>query len=134
MSYDHDMNGEDRVVFEMPDGWHDFEIVNLTEQKSKQNNDMFVAKVVSAEDYGVGCDVYLLAEKGKKWFLKQLLTACGIVSDEEGHMLWDIPDIEGKTVSGRIEHQQDKDWIDREGKTQPGKNKARIVEFKKMTV
>lgn len=132
MSFDMDMNGEDKVNFEMPDGWHDFEVVKLTEQKSKQNNDMFVAKVVSAEDYGVGCDVYLVAEKGKRWLLKQLLTACGIVPDENGHMLWDIPDVEGKTIQGRVEHQQEPEWIDRNGKTQPGKIKARIVEFKRM--
>ncbi len=134
MPYDHDMNGEDKVTFEMPDGWHDFEIVKLEEKTSKQGNQMFVAKVVSAQDYGVGTDVYLVAEKGKRWFLKQLLSACGCEPDGEGHFLWDLPDVEGKNVSGRVEHQQEPDWVDRNNKTQPGKLKARIVEFKALKV
>jgi len=134
MSYDMDMNGEDKVNFEMPDGWHDFEIVKLEEKTSNQGNEMFVAKVVSAEDAGIGTDVYLVSEKGKRWFLKQLLAACGCEPDDVGHFLWDIPDVEGQTVKARVEHQQEPDWIDRKGITQKGKLKAKITEFKPLTI
>lgn len=134
MAYDMDMNGEDKVTFEMPDGWHTFEVVKLEEKTSKQGNQMFMAKVVSAQDYGIGTDVYLVAEKGKRWFLKQLLAACGCESDGEGHFLWDLPDVEGKTIQGRVEHQQESEWTDRKGAVQPGKLKARIVELKALKV
>lgn len=134
MSYDMDMNGEDKMVFEMLDGWHDFEIVKLEEQTSKQGNLMFVAKVVSAENVGIGTDVYLVAEKGKRWFLKQLLAACDCTPDDAGHFIWDISDVENKIVQGRVEHNQEDDWIDRQGKNQKGKLKAKIVEFKKLAV
>jgi hypothetical protein len=130
MAYDMDMKGEDKVNFELADGWYVFEVAKLEEKTSKQQNQMFVAKVVLDEDPTVGTDVYLVAEKGKRWFLKQLLASCGCVEDGEGHFVWEITDVEGKTVQGRVEHQQDKEWIDREGRTQPGKMKARIVEFK----
>ncbi len=57
MAYNMDMNGEDKMNFEMEDGLHSFEIVKMEETKSKAGNLMFVAKVVSTEDYGIGCDV-----------------------------------------------------------------------------
>ncbi len=131
--YQMDMNGEDKVMFEMPDGWHDFEIVQLEEQTSKQGNQMFLAKVASADDPTIGADVYLVAEKGKRWFLKQLLKACGCSAGEDGVYDFSEEDIEGHTVQGRVEHTQEDDWIDRQGKTQKGKLKARIVEFKAMS-
>ena len=124
------MNGEDKMIFEMPDGWHDFEIVKIEEQTSKQGNQMFLAKVVSAEDAGIGTNVYLIAEKGKRWFLKQLLKACGCPAGKDGVYDWNEEDIEGQTIQGRVEHQQEREWIDRKGITQKGKLKARIVEFK----
>ena len=68
MAYDMDMNGEDKVTFEMPDGWHDFEIVKMEEQTAKSGNLMFVAKVVSADNAGIGTDVYLVAEKARGGF------------------------------------------------------------------
>ncbi len=132
--FQHDMNGEDKVIFDMPDGWHDFEIVSLEEKTSKQGNQMFVVKVVSADNAGVGCDVYLVAEKGKRWFLKQLLKACDCPAGEDGVYDWSEEDVEGHTVSGRVEHQQEPDWVDRNNVTQKGKLKARIVEFKKFGV
>ena len=134
MAYTMDMQGEEKVIFELPDGWHDFEIVSLEEKTSKSGNQMFVAKVVSCKDAGLGTDVYLVAEKGKRWFLKQLLKACGLEPDENEQFTWDIPDVEGHTVRGSVEHEQQDDWIDRNGKTQPGKLKAKIVEFKKLGV
>ena len=132
--YQMDMNGEDKVNFEMPDGWHAFEIVKIENTVSKQGNEMFVAKVVSADDAGIGTDVYLIAEKGKRWFLKQLLKACDCPAGEDGVYDWSEEDVEGRTVEDRVEHQQESEWIDRKGVTQPGKLRARIVEFKKLQV
>lgn len=132
--YQMDMKNEDKMIFDLPDGWHDFEIVKIEETTSKQGNQMFIAKLVSAENYGIGTDVYLIAEKGKRWFLKQLLTACSCLAGEDGVYEWSEEEIEGKTIQGRVEHQQEDDWIDRYGKTQKGKLKARIVEFKKLQV
>jgi hypothetical protein len=128
------MNGEDKVIFEMPDGWYNFEVVKIEQKISSKNNEMFVAKVVSTEDAGIGTDVYLVSEKGKRWFLKQLLKACDCPAGEDGVYDWSEEDVEGKTVQGRVEHQQEDDWIDRKGNTQKGKMRARIAEFKALEV
>jgi len=132
--YSYDMKGEDKNNFEMPDGWHDFEIVKLEDTKSSKGNNMFIAKVVSTEDYGIGTDVYLVSEKGKRWFLKSLLKACGCPASEDGVYDFDLEDIEGKTVQGLVEHKKEDDWTDRKGDTQPGKLRARITDWKKLTV
>ena len=130
--YQMDMAGEDKVMFEMSDGWHDFEVVRVEEQTSKQGNQMFLAKVISTEDAGIGTDVYLIAKKGKRWFLKQLLKACDCPAGEDGIYDWSEEDVEGHVVQGRVEHQQEADWVDRNNVTQKGKLKARIVEFKRL--
>ena len=131
MGYSHDMNGEDKVVFEVDEGWHDFEIVSIKPSKSKSGNDMFILKVVLDNQIDIGTDVYLLAEKGKRWLLKQLLTACGCNPNEDGTFNWDESDVEGKKIQGFVKHQQEQPWIDRQGKEQPGKLRARIVGFDK---
>lgn len=133
--FQHDMRDEDeRNTFEMPDGWHKFEIVNIREDTSSRGNEMFVAKVVSTLDYEIGIEVYLVATKGKRWFLKQLLRACDCPAAEDGVYDWSEEDVEGKTVEGRVEHQQEDDWTDRQGKTRPGKIRAKIAEFRKLKV
>lgn len=132
--YQHDMNGEDRVIFELEDGWHDFEIVTVEEKTSSAGNQMFVAKVVLADNPSIGCDVYMVSEKGKRWFLKQLLKACDCPAAEDGVYDWSEEDVEGRTVQGRIEHQQEDDWVDRNNKTQKGKLRAKLVEFKRLEV
>ncbi len=132
--YTMDMTGEDKNNFEMPDGWHAFEIVKMEEKVSSKGNPMFVAKVVYVEDVGCGCDIFLVSEKGKRWFLKQLLGAVGLEASQDGVYDFDIEDVEGKTVLGLVEHKQEPDWIDRNNVTQKGKIKARIVEFKKLAV
>ena len=130
--YSHDMSRESNRGL-LPEGWRKFKIVKCEKAVSKAGNEMFVAKVVSAEDAGIGCDVYLVAEKGKRWFLKQILSAVGIEPDEEGNMAWDLSDVEGHTILGKVEHKKEDDWVDRNNVTQPGKLKARIVEFKKLS-
>lgn len=132
--FQHDMNGEDKVIFEMEDGWHNFEVVKIEAKTSNQGNEMFVAKVVSTEEAGIGTDVYLVSGKGKRWFLKQLLKACDCPAGEDGVYDWSEEDVEGKTVQGCVDHQQEDDWIDRKGNTQKGKLRARIVEFKALEV
>ncbi len=114
------------------EGWHDFEIVKIKEETSKAGNQMFIASVALADNPQQGLDVYLVAEEGKRWFLKQLLIACGIEPDVEDNFSWDIPDVEGKTVQGRIEHVNE-EWIDREGKTR-NTPKAKLVEFKRLVI
>jgi len=117
---------------ERANGWNDVEIVKAEEMTSKAGNQMFKVSLASAEDPNQGTDVYCVAEKGKRWLLKQLLAACGIEPDADGVFDWDIPDIEGKTVQGRVEYVSET-WMDREGKERTTQ-KGKIVEFRRMEV
>lgn len=128
--YQMDMKGEGKNTFELNDGWYAFEIVKVAEGKSKSGNLMFILSVVLAEDAGIGTDVYAVGEPKKRWFLKQLLKACNCPASEDEVYDWSPEDVEGQTVLGRVEHRQDKEWIDRNGNTQPGKMRAQIVEWK----
>jgi len=111
-------------VFE--EGWHDWEVVKLEETTSKQGNEMFVITLAENKTFE-SIDIFAITAEGKRWFLKQFLTACGITTDKEGVMEWDITDVIGKRISGKIENEPNT-WIDREGKERSG-TKSRLVRF-----
>jgi len=130
--YNHDMSGEKdpNRVFEI--GWYDWEIVKVEQQTSKQGNEMFKVSLALAADPQSGLDIYAVAEQGKRWFLKQLLKACDCPVDEAGNFDWSEEDVEGKTVQGRIENNQET-WIDRDGKERTN-TKSKIVEFRRLVI
>lgn len=80
---------------------------------SKQGNQMFV---VSVEDTATRTvhDVYCVAEAGKRWVLKSLLTASGLVANDKGVFKWDIPDVVGRCVMGLVDHEPNS-YINRAG-------------------
>jgi hypothetical protein len=130
--YQMDMTTETEPNKVLEPGWYDFEIVMVEAQTSKQGNEMFKISVALADDPQTGFDVYAIAEKGKRWFLKQLLKACDCPAGEDGVYDWSEEDIEGRTVQGRIENQQET-WMDRNNNERTT-TKSKIVEFKKLEV
>jgi hypothetical protein len=135
MPYQDDMT-EDNSRWFPPEGWVNLEVVKMEEGFSKANNPKFTIYFVSAGDTSKGLTQDLTNIQGKRWLLRQLLEACGIEPDinEEGKKIytWDIPDVEGKSISGRIVHEKSS-FIDREGNERDSL-KAKIVEFKKLSV
>lgn len=118
MPYQMDMSGEsERHEFDnLPDGWRTFEISDCKEGTSKAGNEQFIF-VFTDKETGQQGDVYAIATQGKRWFLKQVLTACGVKAGQDGVYDWDIEDVLGKEVSGKVVNVDD-EWIDREGETQ----------------
>lgn len=115
MGYSMNMSEEKKPTIKilLPKGWRKFRIKTVKETKSKAGNTMFV---IEAEDHETGyIDTwYAIAEKGKRWFLKSILSACGCEAAQDGVYNWDIPDILGKDVLGFITHEES-EWINREG-------------------
>jgi len=104
--YQHDMSGEKEMKRKklLPTGWRDAEIISCREATSKGGNEMFVFEFKDIlTEYTE--DVYAISEKGKRWFLKQILTACGISAGQDGIYSWDIPDVIKKQIRVLIEHE-----------------------------
>jgi hypothetical protein len=129
--YSHDMSQEsEKQNFSLEEGWHKFEISKVENKLSKAGNDMFVIGLALDSNAGIGTEVYMIAEQGKRWFLKQLLKACDCPASEDGVYEWDEDDIIGKTVEGRVENVQE-EWIDRKGNARTTE-KSKVVEFRKI--
>ena len=94
----------------LPEGIRQMTISECEESESKAGNQMFIIGFKDDET-GYITDVYAVAEKGKRWFLKQVLAAGGANCES-----WDIPDILEKRVSCKVMH-EDNEWINREGDT-----------------
>lgn len=83
-------------------------IVSCEEKKSKAGNMMFVIGFKD-DDTGHVTDVYAVAEKGKRWFLKSVLEACGA-----DFANWDTPEVLDKKLLCTVVHEEN-DWVNREG-------------------
>jgi hypothetical protein len=134
MPYKDDMTNESNKWMPEP-GEYDVEIVKMEEGTSKQGNPKFTIHFASAEDAALGLVQDLTNIPGKRWLLRQLLEAVGIEPEEntEGKKIynWDIPDVEGKTVTAKIEHEKST-FINRNNQEQES-TKAKIVGFKKLS-
>jgi len=129
--YSMDMSGEsERNNFHLENGWYKFEVAKVEEKISKAGNQMFVVNIALDTNAGIGTEVYMIAEQGKRWFLKQLLKACDCPASEDGVYDWSEEDIIGKIVEGRVENAQE-EWIDRNGNPRTTE-KSKVVEFRKI--
>ena len=129
--YSMDMSEEsEKNNFSLEDGWYKFEIAKVEEKLSKAGNQMFVVGIALDANAGIGTEVYMIAEQGKRWFLKQLLKACDCPASEDGVYEWEEEDILGKIVEGRVEN-VDEEWIDRNNRLRTTK-KSKVVEFRKI--
>lgn len=127
MGYKMDMSKESAPKVVLPKGWREFVITTAEEQTSKKGNMMFKITFFDQETQ-TPHDVYAIATEGKRWFLKQILSACNLEAGQDGVYDWDIKDIQLKTVLGRVEHEDNK-WIDRTG-VERSAVKSVIVEVK----
>ena len=97
----------------LDEGEHIFEIVSCEPSVSKKGNDMFIIEL-KHEATGYIDKIYPVATEGKRWLLKQILTACGLPAGQDGIYDWSPDDIIGKKIKGIVEHEEN-DWINRDG-------------------
>ena len=102
----------------LPEGWRKFTIINCVPSKSKSGNDMFIFTIRDRET-AYEEDIYAIATEGKRWFLKNLLTAVGCAAGQDGVYAWDIPEVLNKDFLGLVEHEPN-EYINREGETIKG--------------
>lgn len=126
MGYSYDMKGEHRPRVILDEGWRKFKVIDCEEMTSKAGNEMFLVSLEDTETGGF-LDVYCVATPKKRWLLKSLLSACGIEAAKDGVYNFDIPELLGKEVMGKVENSDEK-WVNREGETVVTK-KSRIAEF-----
>lgn len=128
MTYSMDMSQEKTPTTRklLPEGEREFQVSFIEEQVSKSGNKMFKVGLTDKET-GYLTDVYLVAEPGKRWALKQLLTACGCEAGQDGVYNWDTHDVIDKHISATVEH-EDNEFINRNGETIKTKQ-HRIVNF-----
>jgi len=131
MGYEMDMSQESEKKQLLPTGWREFEIINCEEQISKQGNMMFKFTFTDTE-FKQEEEVYAVAIPKKRWFLKQILSACGVSAGQDGVYEWDIPDVINKLIVGRVEHEE-QEWINRNNETIITKQ-AKIREVKALEV
>ena len=131
MAYDMDMTKETEKKQLLPEGWREFEIINCVEEISKAGNMMFKFTIVDTE-LKQEEEIYAIAIPKKRWFLKQILTACGVEAGKKGIYKWDIPDVLNKSIMARVEH-EDQEWINRNNQSVVSK-RARIREVKSMEI
>lgn len=129
--YSHDMSGETEKKQLLPAGWREFRINDCAPKVSQAGNEMFEI-VLWDKEMEQDETVYAIAEQGRRWFLKQILGACDVPASKDGVYEWDISDILGKSVMGKVKHVKGDDWINREGKTVEGIPKAKIVQIAKV--
>ena len=123
--YRHDMSGEsDNAIF--PAGWREFKIISCKDVIFKSGNEGFefvFMDLETGQDFPI---VRAVAVPKKRWFLKQILVACGVPAGLDGVYEWDIADVLNKQITGKVENYNEK-WINRDGIEQ-------ITEKSKITV
>lgn len=131
MAYQMDMSNEPQPKRRklLEEGWRAFKVISCEPSVSKSGNDMFIVEIEDVETQYVET-IYPIATQGKRWFLKQLLSACGLDAGKDGVYEWDAKDIVGKEISCLNEH-EDQTWINREGETVESK-RNKIVEIRKI--
>lgn len=117
MPYQHDMSDEPKPKIKrlLPEGWRKFLITAGREETSKGGNPMIIFGVKDIET-GYEEDIYAITTKGKRWFLKQILSAVGCVGGEDGMYEWDIKDVVNHEIMGLVVHEPN-EYINREGTT-----------------
>jgi len=126
--YNMNMDKEAMPEAMLPEGWRELKCKDMIPEVSKAGNDMFITTFIDVKS-GKEKKVWLVSVEGKRWLLKQLLSACGIERNAEGNFSWDFSDIINKSVLGYVQV-EDETFIDRKGETVT-KPKSKIVEFKK---
>ena len=124
--YQHDMKDEKAPAQLLPEGARLVRVTEMIEGVSKKGNQMFTTTLEDVKTHK-SMPVWLVGEKGKRWMLKQLLTACELPAGQDGVYDWSVKDVIGKSVIAMIEHVEE-EWVNREGETVKTP-KAKVTEF-----
>ncbi len=122
-----DMSNEKGPREILSEGWHKFSVDEVELAMSSTGNEMLIWELTELENK-TGFTLMTTCIKGKRWLLKQALTACGIIADDKGYYEYEITDLSGKIFEGRIKHFPE-DWINREGQN-VSSVKDRIIEIR----
>jgi len=115
MPYEMDMSTEKPPQSLLKEGLRDMVVKAVRNQKSKAGNNMFVFTLQDVETRQE-IEVYLVAEPGKRWMLKSLLTACRIVPDITDKFIWEDSDVLEKKITCEVVTVEE-EWINRDGVT-----------------
>jgi hypothetical protein len=110
----------------LPAGDRNCLVTRMEDKVSKAMNRMFVVTLRDIET-NIEMDIFLVAEKGKRWMLKAFLSALGVTADAEGVFEYDPDFLIGKAIIARVEHYKE-DWINRDGNNIK-LDKAKVTEF-----
>ncbi len=116
MGFLHNMDKEkapSRKVL-LPEGWRMIRIIGVKEGTSKAGNPQFIFRIQDSDTKHEE-DLYAVATEGKRYFLKQILVACG-VKELLGTFNWDVPDVLNKEILALVEHKPN-EYINRQGET-----------------
>jgi len=101
------------------EGWRKFIIVGCEEKVSKAGNLMFVFTCRDGETKYEDT-WYAIGEPKKRWFLKQILAACGVKAGGDGVYDWDVNDVINRNIEALVVHEEN-EYINRSGETVKGK-------------
>lgn len=107
-------------------GWRRFEIIDCRKSISRAGNEQFIITMSDCETYQT-IDVYVLAVEGKRWFLRNILQACQIPSENDKYT-WGEADILGKIIDGRVENITEK-FVNQFGQEKEGTN-SKVIEVR----
>ena len=124
--YQHDMKDEKAPAQLLPEGARLVRITEMIEGVSKKGNQMFTTTIEDVKTRKT-MPVWLVGEKGKRWMLKQLLSACELPAGQDHVYDWSVKDVIGKSVIAMIEHAEEP-WVNREG-VEVKTMKAKVTEF-----
>ena len=100
----YNMSGEKKIAPRdlMPEGENLLRVVDVEEKTSAKGAEMLVWTLMNN---GGLCDtIYTICTEGKRWSLKELLSACGVpVADGEIYN-FELSDLKGKTIIGVNRH------------------------------
>jgi len=121
-----DMSQEKEQKELLPEGWRTFKVIDVKEKTSKQGNPMLEWLL---RDEGTGQDetVFAVSVQGKRWFLKNMLKACGVTILDGDIYDFELADLKDKLIAGEVKHYDEK-WINREG-VEVNSKKAKITNF-----
>ena len=125
--YSMDMSGESKKSL-FPEGERELEIIGCVDTISKKNNNMFQFTVRDVETGAEDDRIYAISQKGRRWFLKEILAACKVAASKDGVYDWDISDVIGKIVTATVKHYDNK-YINRDNQ-EVSATKQRITDFK----
>lgn len=98
--FETELKGEGGSIL-LPEGWNVHVVSGIEQATSKTSgNPMFILTIEEPNSGSVDT-VYMTDVKGKRWLLKQFLTACGVKENADGKVEWCEEDVIGCSVEAK---------------------------------